>query len=144
MGPATLLHVEDDPNDALLFQHACAQAGMKVNHKVAIDGAEALAYLSTSGGEAQDCPIPTLIVLDLNLPLVSGFDVLAWLRNERRLRRLPVVVLTSSNQPNDVKRAYDLGANSYLIKPVELESLITLAKGIEQYWLSLNQLPSNV
>jgi CheY-like chemotaxis protein len=143
MVPATLLHVENDPNDAFLFRHACMKAGMKVNHRVVINGAEALTYLSAAGEQAKDCPIPTLIVLDLNLPLVSGFDVLAWLRNEQRLRRLPVVVLTSSKQPNDVKRAYDLGANSYLVKPVELEALITLAKGIEQYWLSLCRLPSH-
>jgi len=142
MGPATLLHVENDPNDVLLFQHACRQAGMKVNHRVVTDGAEALAYLSTASKHAKDCPVPTLVVLDLNLPLVSGFDVLAWMRNEQRLRRLPVVVLTSSNQPKDVKRAYDLGANSYLVKPAELESLINLAKNIEQYWLTLNQQPT--
>ena len=142
MGAATLLHVENDPNDALLFQHACTQAGMNANHRVVTNGAEALAYLSSANDKTKDCPMPTVVVLDLNLPVVSGFDVLAWMRNEQRLRRLPVVVLTSSNQPNDVRRAYDLGANSYLIKPVELESLITLAKGIEQYWLSLNQRPS--
>src|SRR6185436_2224332 len=111
MGAATILHVENDPNDALLFQHACAQVGMKANHKVVSDGAEALAYLSNAREKTKDCPIPTLVVLDLNLPLMSGFDVLAWMRNEKRLRRLPVVVLTSSNQPKDVKRAYDLGAH---------------------------------
>src|SRR5438445_793156 len=79
------------------------------------------------------------VVLDLKLSLVNGFDVLAWMRNEQKLRRVPVIVLSSSNQPADVKRAYDLGANSFLAKPVAFEALVNLVKGINQYWLTLNQ-----
>ena len=142
MRPVTLLHIENDANDVLLFQHACIQAGMKVNHKVVADGAEALAYLSSTDEKTKECPFPSIVVLDLNLPRVNGFDVLAWMRGEGRLRRLPVIVLTGSDQPQDMQRAYDLGANSYLVKPSEPESLVALAKGIDQYWLSLNQLPS--
>ena len=143
MSRATILHVEDDSNDAVLFQHACRKAGMDVNLQVVADGEEAVAYLQ--GAEQVDNreahPFPSLVVLDLKLPRVNGFDVLAWMRNEQNLRRLPVIVLTSSSHQADVTRAYDLGANSFLVKPVAFEALVTLAKGINQYWLSLNQGP---
>src|SRR5438105_7704904 len=110
MSRATILHVEDDSNDVLLFQHACRKAGLDVNLQVVPDGEEAVAYLE---GKAQfknrdEHPFPTLVVLDLKLPRVNGFDVLAWMRNEQSLRRLPVIILTSSCQQADVKRAYDL------------------------------------
>ena len=143
MSRATILHVEDDSNDALLFQHACRRAGMDVNLQVVTDGEEALAYLKGADqfNNRETHPLPNLVVLDLKLPRVNGFDVLAWLRNEQKLRRLPVIVLTSSSHQSDVKRAYDLGANSFLVKPVAFEALVTLAKGINQYWLSLNQGP---
>ena len=81
-------------------------------------------------------------MLDLKLSLVNGFEVLAWMRNEKKLRRIPVIVLSSSNRPSDVKRAYDLGANSFLVKPVAFEALVNLVKGIQEYWLSLNQRPT--
>ena len=106
--------------------------------KVVSDGAEALAYLSNAGEKTKDCPIPTLVVLDLNLPLMSGFDVLAWMRNEKRLRRLPVVVLTSSSEPSDVSKSYALGANSYVVKPPTPEQLESLAKAFKWYWLEYN------
>ena len=143
MSRATILHVEDDSNDALLFQHACRKAGMDVNLQVAADGEEALAYLKGADqfNNRETHPLPNLVVLDLKLPRVNGFDVLAWLRNEQKLRRLPVIVLTSSSHQSDVKRAYDLGANSFLVKPLAFEALVDLAKGINQYWLSLNQGP---
>jgi DNA-binding response OmpR family regulator len=78
-------------------------------------------------------------LLDLKLSLVNGFDVLEWMRKERKLRRVPVIVLSSSNRPADVKRAYELGANSFLVKPVAFEALLDLVKGINHYWLSLNR-----
>jgi len=79
------------------------------------------------------------VVLDLKLSFVNGFEVLEWMRKETKLRRVPVIVLSSSNRPADVKRAYDLGANSFLVKPVAFEALLSLVKGIQQYWLTLNQ-----
>ena len=141
MSRATILHVEDDPNDALLFQHACRKAGMDVNLRVVDDGEQAQAYLK---GEDQfqnrdEHPFPTLVVLDLKLSFVNGFEVLEWMRKETKLRRVPVIVLSSSNRPADVKRAYDLGANSFLVKPVAFEGLLNLVKGIQQYWLTLNR-----
>ncbi len=141
MSRATILHVEDDSNDALLFQHACRKAGIDINLQVVDDGEQAQAYLKGADQfqNRDKHPFPTLVVLDLKLSLVNGFDVLAWMRNEQKLRRVPVIVLSSSNQPADVKRAYDLGANSFLAKPVTFEALVNLVKGISQYWLTLNQ-----
>jgi len=144
MSRATILHVEDDSNDALLFQHACRSAGMDVNLQVVSDGEEALDYLKGSNKfqNREEHPFPNLVVLDLKLPCLNGFEVLAWMRHEEKLRRVPVVVLTSSSHQGDVKRAYDLGANSFLIKPIAFDILVNLAKGIDQYWLSLNQGPT--
>jgi len=141
MSRATILHVEDDSNDALLFQHACRKAGMDVNLRVVDDGEQAQAYLKGADQfhNRDEHPFPALVVLDLKLSLGNGFDVLAWMRNEKKLRRVPVIVLSSSNRPDDVKRAYDLGANSFLVKPVALGALVDLVKSIQQYWLSLNQ-----
>src|SRR5512140_200503 len=115
-----ILHVEDDPNDALLFQHACRKAGVSFDLRAVNDGDEAIAYLR---GNADFCdrnkhPMPQLVLLDLKMPRLSGFDVLSWLRSETGFSKLPVIVLTSSNHEMDIQRAYDLGANSYLVKPV--------------------------
>jgi CheY-like chemotaxis protein len=126
----TILHVEDDPNDMLLFEHACRKAGMVFDLQAVSDGDQAIAYLRGSNGfsDRMKHPIPKLILLDLKMPRVSGFDVLAWLRSDESFRRLPVVVLTSSNHDADIKRAYDLGARSYLVKPVGFEALVELVK----------------
>ena len=141
MSRATILHVEDDSNDALLFQHACRKAGMDVNLRVVDDGEQAQAYLKGADKfqNRDEHPFPTLVVLDLKLSFVNGFEVLEWMRKETKLRRVPVIVLSSSNRPADVKRAYDLGANSFLVKPVAFEGLLNLVKGIQQYWLTLNR-----
>ena len=136
----TILHVEDDPNDTLLFQHACQKAGIDCNLQNVEDGEQAITYLrgAEQFADRGRYPIPTLVLLDLKMPRVNGFDVLAWMRSDRQLRAMPVVVLSSSNHDADVKRAYDLGANSYLVKPVGFESLVEIAKSLNQYWLSLN------
>jgi len=117
---------------------------MNVNLQSVTDREEALAYLKGADRFANrsEHPFPNLVLLDLKLPRVNGFDVLAWVRQEQRLRRLPVIVLTSSGHEADVKRAYDLGANSFLIKPVAFEALVKLAEGIKQYWLGINQRPA--
>ena len=126
----TILHVEDDPNDTLLFQHACRKAGVVFDLQAVSDGDQAIAYLRGGDGFSDRVkhPMPQLILLDLKMPRVSGFDVLAWLRSENSLKGVPVVVLTSSNHDADVKRAYDLGAKSYLVKPVGFEALVELVK----------------
>src|SRR5215469_1200160 len=129
-GTTTILHVEDDPNDTLLLEHACRKAGMIFNLQAVSDGDQAMAYLrgTSAFSDRAKHPLPHLILLDLKMPRVSGFDVLSWLRSENALCGVPVVVLTSSNHDADVKRAYDLGAKSYLVKPVGFEALVELVK----------------
>jgi CheY-like chemotaxis protein len=141
MSRATILHVEDDSNDVLLLQHACRKAGIGFDLQSVTDGEEAIAYLRGADkfADREHYPSPKLILLDLKMPRMSGFEVLDWMRREDTLRRLPVVVLTSSNHDADVKRAYDLGANSYLVKPVGFDGLVELVKAVNYYWLTLNQ-----
>lgn len=138
-----ILHVEDDPNDALLFQHACRKAGVCFDLRAVGDGDEAIAYLrgSATYGDRVSHPLPQLILLDLKMPRLSGFDVLSWLRTEGEFRTLPVIVLTSSNHESDIERAYNLGANSYLVKPVGFEALVEVAKTIHNYWATFNKVP---
>jgi CheY-like chemotaxis protein len=126
----TILHVEDDPNDTLLFQHACEKAGVFFNLQAVSDGDQAIAYLRGTNdfSDRMKHPFPKLILLDLKMPRVSGFDVLALLRTDNVFREVPVVGLTSSNHDADVKRAYDLGAKSYLVKPVGFDALVELVK----------------
>lgn len=126
----TILHVEDDPNDTLLLEHACRKAGIVFDLQAVNDGDQAMDYLrgANAFSDRKKHPMPKLILLDLKMPRVSGFDVLAWLRADDTFRQLPVVVLTSSNHDADIKRAYDLGAKSYLVKPVGFEALVELVK----------------
>lgn len=130
----TILHVEDDPNDTLLLEHACRKAGMIFDLQAVSDGDQAIAYLQgvNDFSDRNKHPLPKLILLDLKMPRLSGFDVLTWLRSEEGLRAVPVVVLTSSNHDADVKRAYALGAKSYLVKPVGFEALVELVKTLPQ------------
>jgi CheY-like chemotaxis protein len=126
----TILHVEDDPNDTLLFQHACRKAGIVFDLQAVSDGDQAMAYLRGANDfcDRSKFPLPQLILLDLKMPRVSGFDVLTWLQSQDALKGVPVIVLTSSNHDADVKRAYSLGAKSYLVKPVGFEALVELVK----------------
>lgn len=138
---ATILHVEDDPNDAMLFQHACRKAGVDFELHAVQDGDVALAYLSGAEdfADRQKHPLPQLILLDLKMPRVSGFDVLSRIRTERPLQSIPVIVLTSSSHESDIKKAYDLGANSYVVKPVSFDALVDVVKTIQGYWITFNQ-----
>lgn len=141
-----ILHVEDDPNDALLFQHACQKAGVSFKLQAVNDGDQAIAYLRglDEFGDRRKHPFPQLVLLDLKMPRLSGFDVLTWLRNERLLERLPVIILTSSNHESDIKRAYELGANSYLVKPVGFDALVEVARAIHGYWTHMQESPAAV
>lgn len=128
--------VEDNPDDVLLMQRAFGKLNLLNPLEVIPDGEAAVAFLSES--QAQD-QVPALVLLDLKLPRRSGLEVLAWMRGEPRLRRCPVVVLTSSKEAPDVQAAYDLGANSYLIKPVEFQAFLDMVGTLNLYWLVLNQ-----
>ena len=141
-----MLLVEDDPNDILLIQRAFAKACLVNPLKVVRDGEEALNYLSGTGDFADRgrYPLPSLILLDLKLPRKSGLEILQWLRQQPVLKHIPVIVLTSSKESSDVSRAYDLGANSYLVKPVGFEGLLELVKSIGMYWMILNKTPEPI
>ncbi|HUW28424.1 MAG TPA: response regulator [Sulfuriferula sp.] len=140
---STLLLVEDDPNDVMLFRRAKDKSNLANPLQVVDDGEAALAYLSGQGIYADRSlyPFPALMLLDLKLPRKSGLEVLEWLRQHPGIHRLPVVVLTSSKESVDVGRAYDLGANSYLVKPVAFDILLEMVKALGLYWFILNEKP---
>src|ERR1043166_5469112 len=139
-----ILLAEDDPNDVLLIQRAFQKAGLRNALKVVRDGEQAIEYLSGTGNYSQRdrFPLPFLLLLDLKMPGTDGFEVLQWLRSEPQLRRLLVVVLTSSNLQSDVDRAYELGANSYLVKPVEFDQMVNMIQRFEAYWAEINHVPT--
>jgi CheY-like chemotaxis protein len=143
MNDNVILQVEDDPNDVMLVEMAFRQASPGLVLKVVTDGEQAISYLSGEGAFADrtKTPFPNLVLLDLKLPRKSGLEVLAWIRTQPGLKSLPVVVLTSSDQPTDISNAYDRGANSYLVKPANLDVLVEMAKAIQLYWLKLNVKP---
>ena len=143
MTPNVLLHVEDDPNDVLLLQRAFRKANAQVTIQAVTDGDKAVAYLSGADefAEREKYPLPSVVLLDLKMPRKSGLEVLAWIRNEQKLRRLIVIIFTSSKHDEDVNKAYDLGANSYLVKPVGFDMLVEVAKLIQQYWMERNERP---
>ena len=130
-----ILHVEDNPDDVLLVAMAFRKAAVAAKLDVATDGQKAIAALSNGATP------PSCVLLDVKLPSVSGLDVLGWIRQQPNLKRLPVIMLTSSLLAADINKAYDLGANSYLVKPPDLDSLIDLAKTIDLYWLRTNTPP---
>jgi len=139
----TILLVEDDSNDVLLIQRAFRKAKLVNPVQVVEDGEAAVAYLAGQGpfADRQRYPLPVLILLDLKLPRKSGLEVLAWLRQQPGLKRLPVVVLTASKEAADINRAYDLGANSYLVKPVAFDALLDIVKTLGLYWSIFNEKP---
>ncbi len=141
----TILLIDDDDNDRLLIQRAFQKAGLKSVLRTVADGVEALDYLRGAGKYADRTryPIPFLALLDLKMPGITGFEVLQWIRAQPNLRRLLVVVLTSSSLQSDVDRAYELGANSYLVKPVEFEAMVNLVRRFETYWTEINRVPSS-
>ena len=138
-----ILIVEDDPNDVLLIQRALKKANVTGPQQVVGDGDKAVAYLAGHGPYADrtQYPLPVMVLLDLKLPRRSGLEVLEWLRQQPGLKRLPVVMLTASREGKDINRAYDLGANSYLVKPVDLDPLVDMMKHVGVYWLALNEKP---
>ena len=140
--PIVLL-VEDDPNDALLIRRVFGKIGLSGSLQHVDDGEKAVAYLSGTGNysERSRYGMPSLILMDLKLPRRSGHEVLEWLRTQPVLRRIPVVVLTSSREATDITRAYDLGANSYLVKPVEYAALREMLRVVDAYWLGMNEPP---
>jgi two-component system response regulator len=138
-----ILLVEDNPDDAELTKRAFEESKTLSQIVVAPDGEQALNYLFATGSYLDRDPrvMPDVVLLDLNLPKVDGLGVLHRMRSDIRTRRLPVVVLTSSNEESDIIRSYDLGANSFVQKPVDFARFLNAAKQLGLYWLGLNEPP---
>jgi CheY-like chemotaxis protein len=135
---ATVLHVDDDPNDTALLEAARRKAEIQFRLENVSDGDQAIAYLNGSGPYANRTrhPWPTLILLDLKMPRATGFEILRWIRNRPDCKELPVVVLSGSELQEDIRQAYSIGANSYLVKPLGFEALVQLVKNITSVWLA--------
>lgn len=137
---AEILLAEDNPGDVLLTKEAFAEAKIKNNINVATDGEETLDYLYKRG-RFEDAATPDLILLDLNMPKKDGREVLEEIKKDDKLRRIPVVILTSSQAEQDVVKTYDLHANSYVLKPVDLGKFAEIVSAIESFWFSVVVLP---
>ncbi|ABC22454.1 response regulator [Rhodospirillum rubrum] len=135
-----ILLVEDNPGDARLASEAFKEGGLPTNLHVVQDGIEAMAFLRRERLYA-GVPRPDLILLDLNLPRKDGREVLEELKEDPNLKRIPVIVLTTSQAEVDIIRSYDLHANCYIVKPVDFDQFIDVVRGIEQFWCTLVKLP---
>ena len=139
--PIELLLVEDSPGDADLAREALEGAKVRNRLHVVRDGEQAMAFLRRLGPYA-DAPRPGLVLLDLNLPRMDGREVLAQIKRDEDLRRIPVVILTTSRDEEDVLRSYDLHANCYITKPIDLGQFLRVVKSIEEFWLAIVSLPA--
>ena len=138
----SFLMAEDSPDDVLITKRAWKKGNIKNKLYVVNDGEEALDFLYKRG-EYVDAPSISLLLLDLNMPRMNGFEVLETIKTDAGLRSLPVVVLTTSNRDDDVERAYDLGCNSYICKPVSYINFLQAVIEIQRYWILLCEIPNN-
>jgi len=138
--PIEVLLVEDNPGDVRLTKEAFLEANKTINLHVASDGVEAMAFLRRTGAHGR-APRPDLILLDLNLPRMDGREVLAHIKQDVSLKLIPTVILTTSNAEADIVKSYQLQANCYLTKPVQLEAFEALVKSINDFWLTKVKLP---
>jgi chemotaxis family two-component system response regulator Rcp1 len=138
--PIEILLVEDNPGDVRLTKEALKEGKVYNNLHWAKDGVEALEFLRREGSH-KNAPRPDIILLDLNLPKVDGREVLSIIKNDSHLKHIPVVVLTTSKADEDVLRSYELHANCYVTKPVDLEKFIVVVQSIDRFWLSVVTLP---
>ncbi len=143
MDTRNILLVEDDPNDVDLTRRAFRKSSIPAELVVVRDGVQALDYLFGTGefSERGLFTLPSIILLDLNLPKVNGLEVLKRIRSSERTRLIPVIVMTSSNEEHDLLNSYLLGANSYVRKPIRFEDFIQAVQQLGQYWLVLNEPP---
>jgi CheY-like chemotaxis protein len=139
----TILLVDDSENDVELMRLAFQRAQFNNPMHAVYNGEEAIAYLKGEGAysDRKRHPLPAVILLDLNMPMRSGFDVLAWLSTRPTLKRIPVIILTASTRAEEVKQAFDLGAHSFLVKPPRMEELISMVRCLRD-WLRLNHFPA--
>jgi len=141
MHPIEILLVEDNPGDARLAFEALKDSKLKNNLYLATDGVEAMDFLRKNG-KFSNSPRPDLILLDLNLPRKDGREVLAEIKNDESLKRIPVVILTISKAEEDIIKSYNLHANCYVTKPLDLDQFMLVVRSIEDFWLSIVKLPN--
>jgi CheY-like chemotaxis protein len=136
-----ILYAEDDEDDVFLMRRAFKDAGIAYRFETVSNGNQAIDYLSGNGAYSDRIkwPLPILVLLDLKMPGLSGHEVLKWIRTRPETCTIPVIVLTSSHQDSDIRRAYILGANGYLVKPGTPAELLTMVEGIKNYWLTQNR-----
>jgi CheY-like chemotaxis protein len=139
----SILVADDDTQDTMLVQMAAKRASLNLRLESVKDGEEAINYLMGRDryADRQAHPFPSLMLLDLKMPRLGGFDVLDFVRRQPGLRRLPIVIFSSSDDPKDIQRAYDAGANSYLCKPHSNDDLSALLRALEDYWCKFNHFP---
>lgn len=135
-----ILIVEDNPADARLAVEALKESEISNNISIVQDGVEAISFLKNENGFS-DTPLPDLILLDLNLPKMNGKEVLKIIKNDPNLKRIPVIILTTSDSDQEISATYDLHANCYINKPVGLDQFITVIQSVENFWLSVVKLP---
>lgn len=139
--PITILMADDDPDDRLLVKEAFEENRLINELATVEDGEELMDFLYKRGKFAESTVTPGLILLDLNMPRKSGHEALREIKADPKLRRLPVVILTTSKAEEDIIRSYDLGVNSFIVKPVTFEALVELIKEIDKYWFQIVELP---
>lgn len=142
-GLLPILHVEDSEEDVFLLQYAFRRAEITHPVQVASDGQEAVDYLSGAGkfSDRTEYPLPSLVLLDLKLPLKMGLEVLEWIREEPALEGLIVIILSSSIHEKDIHRAYALGANAFLVKPPDTGKLTDMCRALKHFWFDHNRPP---
>lgn len=138
----SILYVDDDSNDRLFFSTACEEAGLKHEVKLAEDGEQAKRYLvqAITGRDPKGHPLPELVVMDIKMPQMTGLEVLAWLRGQKALQPLPVIMFSSSAVPGDIVKSYRLGANAFVTKPCDFAQMVEVAAFVGQ-WLKMVRHP---
>jgi CheY-like chemotaxis protein len=140
----TILLVEDSEDDVFFFNRALRQVDPLRSVRVVINGLQVMDYLSGSGiyKNRKFFPLPSLVILDLKLPCLNGLEALQWIRSQEQFKSLPVIMLTSSNDTQDINRAYGLGVNSYFVKPTDPLKFAEMLRNIHQYWFEFGEFPT--
>jgi CheY-like chemotaxis protein len=138
-----ILLVEDNENDVYFMQRAAKSAGIANQLQVVKDGQGAIDYLAGTGSfqNREQFPFPCMVLLDLKLPVKDGLEVLSWIRQQPKFRRLVVIILTTSRELTDIAAAYDIGVNAYLVKPSDVSVLVEMIAAMKQFWIGFNQFP---
>lgn len=137
-----ILLVEDNPDDVLITKRAFSKGKIKNKLYIVNNGIEALKFLNRDE-DYENVPIPSLIMLDINMPMMNGFEVLKEIKKNEKLKRIPIIMLTTSERDKDIDMAYSLGANNYIVKPVSFQKFIDVVVSVQEYWLQISKIPTN-